>query len=299
MKIHLARHHGMCFGVRDALRTTHAAAKRRPVTLLGQLVHNPEVDRHLDFLGVQRGDLDQSQPAPTETVIISAHGASQSAKNRWHQRGHDVLDTTCPLVRKAHDALDLLVREGYHPVIIGQANHVEVRGLVDDQPSASVILNDEDVSHLPTGARFGVISQTTQPLDRALHLTGLIRRAHPLSEVRFIDTVCHPTKQRQDALADLCRLCDTVVVVGGPNSNNTRQLAEKATLLGCRSHRVARPDELDPQWFLESENVGVTAGTSTLDETVDEVVIALRRIAASLRAANPVHDFLRQLIRVI
>ena len=299
MKIHLARHYGMCFGVRDALRTTHAAAQRRPVTLLGQLVHNPEVDRHLDILGVHRGDLAQPSSAPTEAVIISAHGASQSAKAEWQQKGHDVLDTTCPLVRKAHDALDLLVHEGYHPVIIGQASHVEVRGLLGDRPEASVVLHENDVSSLPPHARFGVIAQTTQPLDRVLHLTDHIRRAHSQSEVRFIDTVCHPTKQRQDALGDLCHLCDTIVVVGGPNSNNTRQLAEKAARLGCRSHRVARPDELDPQWFLESENVGVTAGTSTLDETVDEVVVALRRIAASLRAANPVHDFLRQFTRAI
>ena len=299
MKIHLALHYGMCFGVRDALRTTHTAAKRRPVTLLGQLVHNPEVDRYLDQLGVQRGHLAQVEPAPTETVVISAHGAAQSSKDTWHQRGHDVVDTTCPLVRKAHDALDLLVREGYHPVIIGQSDHVEVRGLLGDHPGASTLLSQDETHRLPFHDRYGVVAQTTQPLDRVLELTDAIRHAHPRSEVRFIDTVCHPTKQRQSALEDLCRICDTLVVVGGPNSNNTRQLADKAERLGCHAHRIANASELQSKWFAEAENVGVTAGTSTLDETVDQVVLALRRIASDFRTSSPAHDFLRNLVRAV
>jgi 4-hydroxy-3-methylbut-2-enyl diphosphate reductase len=296
MQIHLARHYGMCFGVRDALRLTHDTAKSRSVTLLGQLVHNPEVDRHLDQMDIHRGRLEDLDSAMTSSVIISAHGSSRSARDRWQDQGHEVIDTTCPLVRKAHDALDLLVRDGHHPVIIGQADHIEVRGLRGDYPDANVVLRPEDIDTLPAQNGFGVVAQTTQPLDLVLGLVNEIRLRHPSSQVRFIDTVCHPTKQRQNALTSLCRDCDLIIVVGGPNSNNTRQLVGKAKELGCKAHRVSKASELDRRWFQASYHVGVTAGTSTLDETVEEVVVELRRIAAEKRQAEPAHEFLRHLI---
>ena len=248
MKIHLAHHYGMCFGV--ALRTTHTEAKRRPVTLLGQLVHNEEVDRDLDQLGVHRGSLDNLTSAATNSVVISAHGTSDRMRQDWQHTGHQIIDTTCPLVHKAHDALSLLVNEGYHPVIIGQATHIEVRGMTGDHPQASVILDEADIHQLPDDARFGVIAQTTQPLDRVLQTIEAIRAARPGTEIRFIDTVCRPTK---------------------------------AIRHGCRAHRVTNASELQPEWFQNARHVGVTAGTSTLDETVDQVVTTLRRWSASQR----------------
>lgn len=279
MKIHLASHYGMCFGVRDALRKTHEAATAHPVTVLGQLVHNPEVDRHLRTLGVTTSRID-AESAPTQGVVITAHGASDAARSRWSSAGYRVTDTTCPLVRRAHDALELLAASGYHPVIIGEPNHAEVRGLAGDYPEASIIRDEDDFATLPPHARFGVISQTTQPLVRVLQLVDMLKRRHPHSEVRFIDTVCRPTKQRQSALESLCATCDTIVVVGGRNSNNTRQLVERAGLLGAAAHHVETPADLRVGWFRRSENIGVTAGTSTLDETVQAVVDSLQRMAA-------------------
>ncbi len=271
MKIHLATHYGMCFGVRDALRTTHHAAAQEPVTILGQLVHNPLVDAHLKTLGVQRGELSHPQNALTQRVVITAHGASDSARQAWIDAGHSLTDTTCPLVRKAHAALAALIQEGYHPVVVGERNHAEVRGLIGDFPQASVLLEMEDACCIPAHSKLGVISQTTQPLDRVLHLVEAIKRQQPRSEVRFVDTVCHPTKQRQAAMEDLCRRCEVVIVIGGKNSNNTRQLTQKALSLGVRAHQVERPDDLLPEWFHGVTHVGVTAGTSTLDETVRAV----------------------------
>lgn len=225
MNIHLARHHGMCFGVRDALRATHDAARTAPVTILGQLVHNPAVDRHLLALGVRRGELSSPESATTRRVVITAHGAADAQREALNRAGFQVTDTTCPLVRKAHDALGSLVEAGYFPVVIGRASHAEVRGLIGDFPQAIVVLDDADIAPVPFYPHIGVISQTTQPLVRALELVDLLKRRHPLAAVRFVDTVCHPTKQRQQSLDELCARCDTIVVVGGRNSNNTRQLA--------------------------------------------------------------------------
>lgn len=296
MNIILAQHHGMCFGVRDALRTTHTAAQRAPLTILGQLVHNPLVDRHLAAVGAQRGDLDDLKSSTTHQVAITAHGASDKHRQAWQSAGHSVIDTTCPLVKKAHHALATLVSDGYQPVVIGQSQHVEVRGLIGDFPQAVVVLEEADLSRIPAHPRLGIVAQTTQPVENTLLLVEAIKRLHRSSEVRFIDTICHPTKQRQTAMDDLIRDCDHIVVIGGRNSNNTRQLAQKALSHGLRTLQIERPEELDPAWFRDARNVGVTAGTSTLDETVDAVMQRLRQIAAELRT-TPVHEFLRSMLQ--
>ena len=203
MNILLARHYGMCFGVRDALRATHSAAQNAPLTILGELVHNPLVERYLNGVGAQRGELGDLNSATTHQVAITAHGASNADRLAWAESGHLVIDTTCPLVRKAHDALALLASEGYLPVVIGQPHHVEVRGLIGDYPNAVVVMDAKDVALIPVHRRLGVVSQTTLPVEFALRLVEEIKRQHPSSLVRFIDTVCHPTKQRQSAMDDL------------------------------------------------------------------------------------------------
>jgi 4-hydroxy-3-methylbut-2-enyl diphosphate reductase len=291
MNIHLAKNHGMCFGVRDALRATHSAAKAAPVTVLGQLVHNPIVDAHLRTLGVRRGELGEVPHAETLDVVITAHGAADRQREALRAAGHRITDTTCPLVHKAHEALRALVEGGYLPVVIGQAGHVEVRGLTGDFPNSVVILDEAEVERVPRHPRVGVISQTTQPLARALALVDALKRRHPDSEVRFVDTICHPTKQRQSALEELCAECDTIVVIGGRNSNNTRQLVETAERLGSIAHQVERAEELDAAWFQKAEHVGVTAGTSTLDETVRAVMDRLAAIAANHKMQSTKFDF--------
>ena len=278
MKILLASHYGMCFGVRDALRATHRAAQAEPITVLGQLVHNPVVETHLRTLGVQRGELSDAF-AGTRRVVITAHGAADREREVWSTAGFQVTDTTCPLVRKAHDALGSLVAAGYFPVVIGEAQHAEVSGLTGDFPEAAVILSEADVERLPARSRFGLISQTTQPLALALTLVEAVKKHHPGAEVRFMDTICHPTKQRQQALTDLCRQCELVIVVGGRNSNNTRQLVLTAQALGARAQQVEHAGDLNPEWFRRVKSVGVTAGTSTLDETVQAVVDRLGKIS--------------------
>jgi len=276
MNIHTATHYGMCFGVREALRRAHAAASAGPVTILGQLVHNPVVSSHLASLGVQEGKLEDRTGAATEHVIITAHGASNNDRARWRDSGHRVTDTTCPLVHRAHDALAALVARGCQPVVIGQRGHVEVRGLTGDFPHAAVITSEADFPSLPTAARYGVVSQTTQPIARVRQLVEAMRLHCAGAEVIFKDTVCQPTKDRQEALDDLCAKCDTLVVIGGRHSNNTRQLSETARARGVTVHQVETADDLQPGWFRGSREVGVTAGTSTLDETVRNVIERLR-----------------------
>ena len=281
MKIQLAEHYGLCFGVRDAIAQAERLAAQGPLTILGELVHNPVVRERLAQRGVREGALDR-ESAPTPQVMITAHGASDRKRAEWRGAGFGVADGTCPLVRHAHGQLGLLVSLGYAPVVIGKRGHVEVAGLTGDFPDAFVIENEDDISRLPHRERYGVISQTTQPVERVRALVEAIRSARQASEVRFTDTVCQPTKNRQLALRKLLAECDTMVVVGGRNSNNTVQLVTAASAAGLTVFHIERAEELDPAWFTSAQNVGLTAGTSTLKETVAAVHERIQRIAEQL-----------------
>jgi 4-hydroxy-3-methylbut-2-enyl diphosphate reductase len=296
MKINLARHYGMCFGVRDALRSTHDLAAQRKLTVLGELVHNPVVQEHLGRMGVMGGQLGDLSSASTKDVVITAHGAADRDRERWADAGFRVNDTTCPLVKKAHGALAQLVARGFFPVVIGMRDHVEVRGLIGDFPEAAVVESFRDILRLPAGVKLGIVSQTTQAIDHVERMVRRIEQCHPNVEVEFKDTVCQPTKDRQAALADLCAENEVVIVVGGANSNNTAQLARTVEKLGARAHRVARAEEIDPAWLRDVENVGVTAGTSTLDESVQQVFAALKEMAAE--RANTIGKRLKTLAGV-
>jgi len=207
----------------------------------------------------------------------------------WRSRGFQLLDGTCPLVRHAHEQLKRLVATGYFPVVIGKPGHVEVRGLTEDFPEACVVDVPNDVLKLPRRDRYGVISQTTQPIDRVSTLVAQIERLHPESEVRFIDTVCKPTKDRQAALRKLIDGADAIVVVGGRESNNTRQLVETCREAGKPAFHIERAEELKSEWFANVEIVGLTAGTSTLPDTVEAVHKRLGQLSLGYRRQKSDH----------
>jgi 4-hydroxy-3-methylbut-2-en-1-yl diphosphate reductase len=269
MKIIRAEHLGMCFGVRDAIALAREHADAAPLTILGDLVHNATVLSDLRARGILIAP--NLTDVTTERVMVTAHGASARALAKTRTLGLQVVEATCPLVHVAHRAVRALVRDGYHPVIVGRRDHVEVRGMTEDLDAFDVVLDDEDVRELDEHPRIGVAAQTTQPLERVRHLVDAIRRQFPRSDVRFIDTVCKPTKQRQQAAVDLARQCDVVVVVGGADSNNTRELVATCRQHCARVHHVEGERDLRPEWFDGANVVGLTAGTSTPDEVVELV----------------------------
>lgn len=284
MKILRAQHLGMCFGVRDAIdlaSSMAAESNRSPdngqvsrLTILGDLVHNATVTDSLREQGVLIHH--QLEEVETDTVMITAHGASARTMNRIRDRGLRVVEATCPLVHHAHNALARLVSQGCHPVIIGRRDHVEVRGMTDDLEVFDVVLTDEDVRNLSERERFGIVSQTTQPVDRVHYLVDLIRARFPASEVRFSDTVCRPTKERQRAAVELARQCDAVVVIGGENSNNTRELAATCARFCERVYQVQDAEGVSDEWLSGVAKLGITAGTSTPDFIIDRVEERIR-----------------------
>ena len=280
IRILRASHLGMCFGVRHAIALARREAAAGPLTLLGDLVHNETVLEDLR----RRGVVMEQNPAAvaTATVMITAHGTSQRTLDRLRERGLRVLEATCPLVHHAHDRARQLAAAGYHPVIVGQRDHVEVRGITGDLDAFDVVLTPDDVAGLAEHARFGVLAQTTQPVDKALMLAALIQRRFTQSEVCFVDTVCRPTKQRQAAAMDLARQVDMDLVIGGAQSNNTRELAATCRRFCARVHHVQTPDDLQPEWFAGAATVGITAGTSTPESLIDAVERRARARAGAL-----------------
>jgi 4-hydroxy-3-methylbut-2-en-1-yl diphosphate reductase len=277
MRILRAEHLGMCFGVRDAIALAVEHAGTAPLTILGDLVHNPAVLADLQTRGIAIAH-DAAQ-VKTHTVMVTAHGASDRALANTRALGLTVVEATCPLVHVAHRAIRALLRDGYHPVIIGQRTHVEVRGLTDDLVDFDVVLDDADVLALDSHPRIGIAAQTTQPIARVKHLAALIRGRFPESEIRFIDTVCQPTKQRQNAAVELASQCDVVIVIGGANSNNTRELVNTCRGHCSRVHHVQTEADLRQEWFVAAATVGITAGTSTPDEAIDRVDQRIRQFS--------------------
>jgi 4-hydroxy-3-methylbut-2-enyl diphosphate reductase len=241
----------------------------------------------------QAGAARTSRPEDVKTraLLLTAHGTSQGIKNDLREKGHQVHDATCPLVKRAHLALAKLVAEGRHPVVIGEASHVEVRGLVGDLDQCSIVLNEADLVRLDEwasrGCKFGIVSQTTQPLSVVFNLVDAIRRRFPANDIRFVDTVCQPTKDRQESMERLVAEVDVIVVVGGPDSNNSRKLTELARRLGRPAYQVASASELRPEWFQSVEIVGLTAGTSTPDRAIEEV----RTWLEAMDVTSPKRDF--------
>ena len=290
MRVIRAEEIGMCFGVRDALQTTRTLPNPTRVTIRGELVHNSRVTKLLDEAGFRRSPAVARGSTPgTPVVLITAHGVSRTERRRLAAAKKELIDTTCPLVRRAHEAAQALQAEGRHVLVIGQAGHVEVQGIVEDLDSYEVVGDSSDVGRYES-RRLGVVCQTTVPTDAVADICACLRRRNPRADIRLIDTVCQPTKLRQAALLDLLPRVNAVVVVGGRHSNNTRRLAHL-----CHEHQIPTvlvegADELDPAWFDDVHTVGLTAGTSTLDETVDDVHRALERIGSRHTLSTPTRE---------
>jgi len=288
MKIIRAEHLGMCFGVRDAIALALAHAQARPLTILGDLVHNETVLADLQTRGIAFQN--DAREVVTGTVMITAHGASERKLGAVRERGLTVLEATCPLVHVAHRAVAKLAAEGFHPVIVGKHDHVEVRGLTEDLAAFDVVLTEADVQQLAERSRFGIAAQTTQPIETVRRLVSLIRGRFPHSEIRFVDTVCQPTKQRQNAAVELAQQCDVVIVIGGAHSNNTHELVRTCSRFCPHVHHVQTAADLRREWFDSAHTVGITAGTSTPDSTINSVEEHIRAFTAVGREEAPSHD---------
>ena len=220
------------------------------------------------------------------TMVSAARRAPVRPLKTWSRGFGTAAQSGRRALHVAHRAVKALAGEGYHVVIVGKRDHVEVRGLTGDLDRFDVVLDDADVDGLEAHARIGVAAQTTQPVETVRRMVDLIRRRFPQAEVRFVDTVCKPTKQRQSAAIEMARQADVVIVVGGRTSNNTRELVTTCGLYCARVHHVETDADVRPEWFCDAAIVGLTAGTSTPDEVIDRVEARIREVEAHQRTVT-------------
>jgi 4-hydroxy-3-methylbut-2-enyl diphosphate reductase len=267
---------GTCFGVRDALQVLDGISEPETVTIYGQLVHNEIVQRQLAVRGFAvQGEADRRAALPaTPAVLVTAHGISEHERQRLESAGKHLLDTTCPLVQRVHHAAQALEAEGYFVLVIGRRGHVEVDGIIGDLVCYEVIESPGDVITYPHH-RLGIVCQSTASERRVGPIRATIAERNPDAEIRFVDTICLPTKEHQRALERLLDQVDAVVVVGGHNSNNTHELVACCRERGRPALHVQSAGELVAGWFDGFATVGLTAGTSTLPATIDDVERAL------------------------
>lgn len=276
MRVEVARHAGVCYGVERALKLAdEAAASGTSVRTLGPLIHNPQAVAELREKGVDvAGCLDEAEDG---TLIIRSHGVDPAIIAQAQAKGLNVVDATCPFVSAAHTCARELSEQGYAVVIVGEEDHPEVEGIQAHAGGQALIV--QSASDLPErlpSRKVGVVVQTTQSLARLEEVaSALVPR---VSELRVCNTICSATAKRQLSAEELARTVDVMVVVGGHNSGNTTRLFEICRSVNARTHHVETADELDASWFEQAESVGVTAGASTPGKQMADVIAAVEAL---------------------
>ena len=254
-----------------------AEPARPPIVTLGPLIHNPQVVERLRGEGVEQ--VRSVSDVAGGTMVIPSHGISPELAREARERGLRLLDATCPFVARAQDNVRTLAAEGYQVIILGDRGHPEVAGLIGAAGGEAVVIQDEsELKDLELAARVGLVVQTTQAPARLRAVAGAL--AEHVRELRAYNTICAATSQRQESAVSLARRVDVMIVVGGKNSANTNRLRQVCEQVGVETHHVETAAELDPAWFRDRGRVGVTAGASTPDWVIGEVVEALRQIGS-------------------
>ncbi|ACD66760.1 hydroxymethylbutenyl pyrophosphate reductase [Sulfurihydrogenibium sp. YO3AOP1] len=272
---------GFCFGVRIAVdMAKQAGEKLGHAYTNGPIIHNKQVVNYLKSIGVEEMQ-DYSQLKPGDTVIIRSHGVPPKTERMLKELNINVLDATCPFVKKVHDKVKQLVEEGYFVVIIGEEGHPEVIGTLGHLEEVGgkgvVVENFEDlVKKVPKRNRIGVVAQTTQSEDFFREAVGYL--AENTEELKVFNTICDATSVRQEEVKKIAPEVDVMIIIGGKHSGNTQRLYQISKALNPNTYHIETADELQNQWFENKENIGISAGASTPDWIIQEVVNKIKEI---------------------
>ncbi len=269
--IKLARVAGFCFGVQRAVDLTTQARREIDgrMTTLGMLVHNPQVIARLQESGIESAPALES--IPEGTVVLSAHGVAPGTLAEARARGLNVVDVTCPFVTRAHRCAQQLVEQGFQLIVLGDPGHTEVKGILGAVNGQAVLVQSaEQVRGLKLSRRVGIVSQTTQRAETFAAVVAEVSRT--AFEVRAFNTICNATDELQEAAVELAQQADVVIVVGGRKSANTRRLRDLCAAQGVPAYHVETAEEIEDSWWKDVKTVGVTAGASTPDWLIEEVV---------------------------
>ncbi|RMH02453.1 MAG: 4-hydroxy-3-methylbut-2-enyl diphosphate reductase [Aquificota bacterium] len=285
IEILVAKHAGFCFGVKRAINLAEFASslaqKGRRVFTIGPLIHNPQEVKRLESMGVYQ--LSQEEVlGEGDVVVIRSHGLPPEKERSLRSMGLEVIDATCPYVKAVHDAVVKLSKEGYFVVLVGEKNHPEVVGTLGYLREAGgkgvVVEKREDLKEVMGKEKVGIVAQTTQNEQFFKEVVGEI--ALWAKEVKVINTICNATSERQEDIYELAPQVDLMLIIGGKNSGNTRRLYEISKSLNPNSYHIETSEELKTEWFKGVKKVGITAGASTPDWIIKEVIDRIESLSA-------------------
>lgn len=284
MEIKIAENCGFCFGVKRAVQMAlEAADSDRESYTLGPIIHNPQVVGKLADKGV--GSVDTLQDIPEGTVIIRSHGVGPAVYEEAKCRGLDVIDATCPHVKKAQRDAASVVEEGMTLMILGEKNHPEVKSInLWSGNKAIIVETEENAKNLPIVEKMGVVVQTTFSQFKFQSIIDILETKS--KNLKVFKTICTATQERQSSAVALAKEVDLMIVIGGKNSGNTTRLAEVCRDVGCTTYHIETATELQLAWFKDTQTVGVTAGASTPDWIIKEVIKTMKEFEELLAAES-------------
>jgi len=276
MKVIIAKDAGYCFGVRDAVNLAHDTAKKfGNVYMLGDIVHNENVVEDLNKAGAKVVE-SLGSISKDKKILFRAHGTKPDLWIKAEKEGRDIIDATCPLVHEIHDEVKKLSDEGRQIVVIGDHGHDEVVAIAAQVDKAIVISNKKEASEIRRFRRVGVVSQSTQMIENVQEIINvLMTRAYDL---KFINTICFPTKRNHDQIKELAATCDIIVIIGSYTSANSKRLTKLSKTINKNTYQVTCVDEIDEKWFLDCHKVGISAGASTPDYLISDVAKKIKTI---------------------
>ena len=285
MKITRSQFAGFCDGVRRAFEIVQNIDSdniKKPVFVLGSLVHNQDVVKKIEEKGIAKIDMQtflESKDGEIGTLIITAHGAGPKIYEIAKEKGIEIIDTTCPRVIKVQRLAQVYFNRGYAIILVGDKDHKEVKSIFEwGGEKALLVSNQEDLHSLDLSGleKKVVLTQTTQSKDFVREVTEFLKAKYP--QVESLDTICLATDQRQDEIKNLARDNGGVVVIGSPDSANSNRLFEIAMSVNPKTIFVERVDDLTDEWFSGLEKVAVTAGASTPDWIIEEIITRIERL---------------------
>jgi 4-hydroxy-3-methylbut-2-en-1-yl diphosphate reductase len=269
-EIQIANAAGFCFGVKKAIQKAETMDR---AFIFGSLIHNPQEVARLASLN--KKIVHSLEEVEDNRVVITAHGLDIKVLDQMKNKGLEIIDTTCPLVTKIYNEGHKLEARGLQIVIIGDPNHVEVKGIASRMKNPIIIYHEEDLQNVPEGSKVGVVCQSTLLMEKFDQFINLLRAR--CAEVVSVNTICKPTKDRQSAAAALSKNMDIMIVIGGRNSSNTHKLADTCMMnLPNDTYHIETAQELESKWFEGKNKVGITAGASTPDYLIEEVIAKIR-----------------------
>lgn len=281
MRIIVADYSGFCSGVRRAVDLAKAAlAEDKAVYVLGDLVHNDDVMSELRQRGLKVITIEDL--APQSTLLIRAHGTTPDVYTKAKQRKCSIIDATCPCVQRIHRVVTEMVRDGLRVVVFGEKDHPEVLGIVSRAGDDAIVVEsaDEALSLPDNLPPLGLVAQTTANHREWQKVAEILQRK--AASIHIVDTICNATTQRQQAAIDLAQQVDIMLIVGGHNSANTTRLWALCCEIGVPAYHIANAGEIVPSWFKLSDTVGITAGASTPDWIIKEVLRRMEKIEKQL-----------------